>query len=52
MKEKGIVPGRLWIEKPVFMSCTGTVIDAFVPPEGPLYIFTNHLPLISSLEKF
>ncbi|XP_022671173.1 probable 39S ribosomal protein L45, mitochondrial isoform X2 [Varroa jacobsoni] len=34
MKEKGIVPGRLWIEKPVFMSCTGTVIDAFVPPEG------------------
>ncbi|GFT25130.1 probable 39S ribosomal protein L45, mitochondrial [Nephila pilipes] len=34
MKEKGIAPPRQWNEKPLFVSCTGGVVDAYVPPEG------------------
>ncbi|GFS50993.1 probable 39S ribosomal protein L45, mitochondrial [Trichonephila inaurata madagascariensis] len=34
LKEKGIAPPRNWNEKPLFMSCTGAVVDAYVPPEG------------------
>ncbi|OQR75902.1 putative 39S ribosomal protein L45 [Tropilaelaps mercedesae] len=34
LKEKGLVPGRVWIEKPIFMACTGTVVEPYVPPEG------------------
>lgn len=34
MKEKGILPPRPWSEKPVFISSTGSVFEAYVPPEG------------------
>lgn len=34
LKEKGIVPHRTWDEKPICISCTGSVFDPYVPPEG------------------
>lgn len=34
MKEKGIAPPRPWNERPIFISCTGTFIDPYIPPEG------------------
>ncbi|GIY80443.1 probable 39S ribosomal protein L45, mitochondrial [Caerostris extrusa] len=34
LKEKGIAPPRNWNDKPLFVSCTGSVVDPYVPPEG------------------
>lgn len=33
-KEKGLLPPRPWIEKQIFISTTGGVFEAYVPPEG------------------
>ncbi|XP_074598294.1 mitochondrial ribosomal protein L45 [Brevipalpus obovatus] len=33
-KEKGISPPRMWFEQPIFIGCTSTIMEAFVPPEG------------------
>jgi len=34
MKEKGIQPGRQWVERPYEISATGDVFEPYVPPEG------------------
>jgi large subunit ribosomal protein L45 len=34
MKEKGIFPQKPWLEKPVYLSCTGNVFEPYIPPEG------------------
>ncbi|XP_023953965.2 probable 39S ribosomal protein L45, mitochondrial [Bicyclus anynana] len=34
MKEKGILPPRPWMERPFYISATGGIFEAYVPPEG------------------
>ncbi|OXU20025.1 hypothetical protein TSAR_010450 [Trichomalopsis sarcophagae] len=34
MKEKGIYPQKPWQEKPLYLSCTGSIFEAYIPPEG------------------
>lgn len=34
LKEKGIVPNRKWVEKPIYVGDTSKTIDSYVPPEG------------------
>ncbi|XP_037868046.1 large ribosomal subunit protein mL45 isoform X2 [Bombyx mori] len=34
MKEKGVLPPRPWMERPFYISATGGVFEAYVPPEG------------------
>nr|SVE84505.1 EOG090X0DDP [Daphnia pulex] len=34
MKEQGMLPPRSWMERPVFVSATSSVFEAYVPPEG------------------
>ncbi|XP_013794078.1 probable 39S ribosomal protein L45, mitochondrial [Limulus polyphemus] len=34
MKEKGVAPPRPWMEKPIYISCTGAIFEPYVPPEG------------------
>lgn len=34
LKEKGIAPGRQWMEKPFYMSCSAGLFEPYVPPEG------------------
>ncbi|KAG6464651.1 probable 39S ribosomal protein L45, mitochondrial [Manduca sexta] len=34
MKERGILPPRHWMERPFYISATGGVFEAYVPPEG------------------
>ena len=33
-KKEGILPPKSYSEKPFFMSSTGAIFDAYVPPEG------------------
>ncbi|EEC07238.1 conserved hypothetical protein [Ixodes scapularis] len=34
LKEKGVAPGRVWMERPIYTSCSGGLFDPYVPPEG------------------
>ncbi|CAG9568366.1 unnamed protein product [Danaus chrysippus] len=34
MKERGVLPPRPWIERPFYISATGGVFEAYIPPEG------------------
>ncbi|XP_065169106.1 large ribosomal subunit protein mL45-like [Atheta coriaria] len=34
LKEQGLLPPRPWLERPFFLSSTGGVFEAYVPPEG------------------
>ncbi|XP_063993208.1 large ribosomal subunit protein mL45 [Diachasmimorpha longicaudata] len=34
MKEQGLQPSNPWIERPIFISCTGSIFEEYVPPEG------------------
>ena len=34
MKERGIFPQKPWMEKPMYISHTGTIFEPYVPPEG------------------
>ncbi|XP_015598841.1 probable 39S ribosomal protein L45, mitochondrial [Cephus cinctus] len=34
MKEFGVLPKRIWMERPTYISCTGGIFEAYVPPEG------------------
>jgi len=34
MKEQGMLPPRPWQEKPMIISSTAAVFEAYVPPEG------------------
>lgn len=34
LKERGVLPPRPWTEKPFFLSATGGIFEAYVPPEG------------------
>ncbi|XP_015110350.1 probable 39S ribosomal protein L45, mitochondrial [Diachasma alloeum] len=34
MKEQGLQPSRPWVERPIFISCTGAIFEEYVPPEG------------------
>ncbi|CAH2054087.1 unnamed protein product, partial [Iphiclides podalirius] len=34
MKERGILPPRPWMERPIYISATGGVFEPYVPPEG------------------
>lgn len=34
LKESGLLPPRPWNEKPFFLSATGGIFEAYVPPEG------------------
>ena len=34
MKEQGLIPRRPWQEVSYFMTCTGGIFEAYVPPEG------------------
>ncbi|XP_067003574.1 large ribosomal subunit protein mL45 [Anabrus simplex] len=34
MKERGLLPPRPWMERPFYISCTGGVFEAYIPPEG------------------
>lgn len=34
LKERGIFPSKPWLEKPTYLSCTGSIFEAYVPPEG------------------
>lgn len=33
-KEQGLMPSKPWIEKQIFLGCTGAVFEPYVPPEG------------------
>ncbi|XP_011302837.1 probable 39S ribosomal protein L45, mitochondrial [Fopius arisanus] len=33
-KEQGLQPSQPWIEKPIFVSCTGAIFEEYIPPEG------------------
>lgn len=35
MKEKGIVPPRMWDERPIVVTCSGSIIDPFDPDAPP-----------------
>jgi len=34
MKEQGLAPGRVWMERPFEISSTGGIFEPYVPPEG------------------
>lgn len=34
LKEKGLLPPQRMSEKAMYLSCTGAVLEEFVPPEG------------------
>lgn len=34
MKERGVLPPRPWVERPFYLSATGGIFEAYVPPEG------------------
>lgn len=34
MKEKGILPQKPWMERPIYISCTAGIFEPYVPPEG------------------
>lgn len=34
MKEMGMLPPRPWMERPMFISSTSSVFEAYIPPEG------------------
>ncbi|XP_057337394.1 probable 39S ribosomal protein L45, mitochondrial [Microplitis mediator] len=34
LKEQGLMPSRPWIEKQIFLGCTGAVFEPYIPPEG------------------
>ncbi|XP_014357852.2 probable 39S ribosomal protein L45, mitochondrial [Papilio machaon] len=34
MKERGMLPPRPWIERPFYISATGGIFEAYIPPEG------------------
>lgn len=34
MKERGILPSRPWMDKPIYIGSTGGVFEPYVPPEG------------------
>lgn len=34
LKEHGLQPSRPWMEKQIFISCTGAIFEPYVPPEG------------------
>lgn len=34
LKERGLLPNRPWQETPHYISCTGGIFEAYVPPEG------------------
>ncbi|XP_013195051.2 large ribosomal subunit protein mL45 [Amyelois transitella] len=34
MKERGVMPPRPWMDRPFYISATGGVFEAYVPPEG------------------
>ncbi len=34
MKEKGLAPGRPWMERPFEISSTGDIFEPYIPPEG------------------
>lgn len=34
MKEQGLKPSKPWVEKQIFISATGDIFEAYVPPEG------------------
>jgi large subunit ribosomal protein L45 len=34
MKEKGLQPGRQWMERPFEISATGDIFEPYLPPEG------------------
>ncbi|KAG8225830.1 hypothetical protein J437_LFUL005637 [Ladona fulva] len=44
MKERGVVPPRPWIERPILISCTGGVFEPYVPPEGDGRISVVSMP--------
>lgn len=43
LKEHGLLPPRPWVEKPYFISSTGGVFEAYVPPEGDGKISPIHM---------
>lgn len=34
LKEKGVVPHRVWDERPLYVSTSNMIMDPYVPPEG------------------
>lgn len=34
LKERGLLPPRPWVERPYYISSTGGIFEAYVPPEG------------------
>jgi len=34
MKEHGFLPQKPWQERPAYISCTSTVFESYIPPEG------------------
>ncbi|XP_072933150.1 large ribosomal subunit protein mL45 [Epargyreus clarus] len=34
LKERGLLPPRPWVERPFYISATGGVFEAYIPPEG------------------
>jgi len=34
MKEKGMQPIRPWQEKQMELTCTGDIVEPYIPPEG------------------
>lgn len=34
LKEAGILPQKEWSERPVFISCTPTIFESYIAPEG------------------
>jgi hypothetical protein len=52
LKEKGIVPHRSWDERPLYIATSGSVMDAYKPPEGDgkLSIISKEVRVISHFE--
>ena len=51
MKEKGIFPQRPWLERPMYISCTGNTFEPYIPPEGDGK-FSSISPLVSIISIF
>ncbi|XP_042910506.1 large ribosomal subunit protein mL45 [Parasteatoda tepidariorum] len=44
LKKSGILPNRPWYEKPMHVSCLGSIVDAYIPPEGDAKAATFSTP--------
>ena len=51
MKEQGILPPRPWMEKPILITSTSSVFEAYVPPEGDGKLSTLSIGVLQSASR-